>query len=350
MVGRRAAAGLASAWRSPYARAAVGAASRLRPRLAPEGAILILLIMVVGTFSIEAISPFDPLVGQPRERLQGPEWAWDFWNVHILGTDQQGRDVFVRLLVGARFSLLVAALTVGIAGFVGLALGMVAGYYRGAVEAVLMRLTDAVLALPIILLALVLGVVYRPSITLVIIALSANLWAGYARMIRGETLSVMNRDFIRLARVAGAGPVRIIVHHIFPHVKNTFIVLLTLQFGVAISGRVVAQLPRRGHTAAGPILGVDGLARPPIHRDRLVGLGLPRPGDPPRRLELQYDGRLDTRQAGPQPPAVRNATSFTFAGTQSCLTGPHSLNTLAFAATDRQCFPMTGLVNDAHAF
>ena len=234
MVGRRAAAGLASAWRSPYARAAVGAASRLRPRLAPEGAILILLVMVVGTFSIEAISPFDPLVGQPRERLQGPEWAWDFWNVHILGTDQQGRDVFVRLLVGARFSLLVAALTVGIAGFVGLALGMVAGYYRGAVEAVLMRLTDAVLALPIILLALVLGVVYRRSITLVIIALSANLWAGYARMIRGETLSVMNRDFIRLARVAGAGPVRIIVHHIFPHVKNTFIVLLTLQFGVAI--------------------------------------------------------------------------------------------------------------------
>ena len=234
MAGRRAAAGLASAWRGPFARAAVGAASGLRPRLAPEGAILILLIMVVGTFSIEAISPFDPLVGQPRERLQGPEWAWDFWNVHILGTDQQGRDVFVRLLVGARFSLLVAVLTVGIAGFVGLALGMVAGYYRGSVEAVLMRLTDAVLALPIILLALVLGVVYRPSITLVIIALSANLWAGYARMIRGETLSVMNRDFIRLARVAGPDRCDIIVHHIFPHVKNTFIVLLTLQFGVAI--------------------------------------------------------------------------------------------------------------------
>ena len=218
----------------PIARAALAAVLRLRPRLAPEGAILILLVMVIGSFSIEAISPFDPNVGQPRERLQGPQWQWDFWNVHVLGTDQQGRDIFVRLLVGARFSLLVAVLTVGIAGFVGLALGMIAGYYRGAAEAVLMRLTDAVLALPIILLALVLGVVYRPSITLVIVALSANLWAAYARMIRGETLSVMNRDFIRLARVAGAGPVRIIVHHIFPHVKNTFIVLLTLQFGVAI--------------------------------------------------------------------------------------------------------------------
>ena len=234
MQGRLAAAGPVLTRSGPVARAALKAGMRLRPRLAPEGAVLILLVMVIGSFTIEAISPFDPNVGQPRERLQGPEWAWDFWNAHILGTDQQGRDIFVRLLVGARYSLLVAVLTVGIAGFVGLALGMIAGYYRGAAEAVLMRLTDAVLALPIILLALVLGVVYRPSITLVIVALSANLWAAYARMIRGETLSVMNRDFIRLARVAGAGPVRIIVHHIFPHVKNTFIVLLTLQFGVAI--------------------------------------------------------------------------------------------------------------------
>ena len=215
-------------------RAALAAVLRLRPRLAPEGAILILLVMVIGSFSIEAISPFDPNVGQPRERLQGPQWQWDFWNVHVLGTDQQGRDIFVRLLVGARFSLLVAVLTVGIAGFVGLALGMIAGYYRGAAEAVLMRLTDAVLALPIILLALVLGVVYRPSITLVIVALSANLWAAYARMIRGDVLAIKVLDFVTVAKISGVSTPVLIWRHIFPNVVNTLMVITSLLVGQVI--------------------------------------------------------------------------------------------------------------------
>lgn len=206
----------------------------LRPRPVPEGALLILLLMVVGSFTIEAISPFETLRGSPRDRLLSPEVQWDFWNGHLLGTDQQGRDVFLRILVGARFSLLIAGSVVGIAGVIGLALGMIAGYNRGFIEAFIMRLTDAVLALPVILAALVLATLYQPSVLLVIIALAINLWAGYARLIRGETLTVMGRDFIKLARIAGAGPVRIMFKHVLPHVVNTWVVLLTLQLGTAI--------------------------------------------------------------------------------------------------------------------
>lgn len=205
---------------------------RLRP--IPEGASLILLLILLGSFSVEWISPFDPLVGEPRDRLTGPEWRWDFWNGHIFGTDQLGRDIFVRLMLGARASLQVAAITVGLAGLIGLSIGMASGYFKGAVDATLMRLTDVALGLPIILVALVLATIFRPSLTLVIVALAANLWASYARIVRGETLAVMNRDFIKLARIAGAGPLRIITTHVFPHVLNTFIILLTLQIGVAV--------------------------------------------------------------------------------------------------------------------
>ena len=163
-----------------------------------------------------------------------PEWGWPPWDYHILGTDQQGRDVFLRLIVGAKFSLQVAFYTVGAAGLIGVVVGISAGYFRGWIELIMMRLADAVMGLPIILAALVLAAIYRPSLKLVIIALLINLWAGYARVLRGETLSIMTRDFIKLARVAGAGPIRIMLTHVFPHVVNTFVILLTLQLGVTI--------------------------------------------------------------------------------------------------------------------
>jgi peptide/nickel transport system permease protein len=206
----------------------------LRPRLVPEGLVLFLLVLLTASFAIERVSPFDPNVGNPRDRLQAPVLQPDFWNAHVLGTDQQGRDVFVRVLIGARYSFLVATLAIAIGGLVGLLLGMVAGYYGGWVDAVIMRSVDIVLAIPIIFLALILASAFRPSVGLVSAALALNLWAGYARMIRGETLSLMHRDFIKLARIAGAGAPRILLTHILPHVASTWIVLLSLQVGVAI--------------------------------------------------------------------------------------------------------------------
>lgn len=206
----------------------------LKPRVVPEGILLVLLLLIISSFVITLVSPFDPLRGNPRDRLMAPEYGWQFWNLHVLGTDEQGRDVFVRVLVGARYSFAVAMIALGIGGTVGLVVGMVAGYMGGKIDTMLMRLTDIVLAMPLIFAALLLASMFGPSLMLLSLALAANLWAFYARMIRGETLSLANRDFVKLAKIAGAGTPRIITRHIFPHVTSTWTVLLSLQVGSAI--------------------------------------------------------------------------------------------------------------------
>ncbi len=208
---------------------------RLRPRVIPEGLILVLILMLVSSFAIEWVTPFDPEAGELGDRFVSPRFeSAQFWDGHLFGTDQQGRDIFARFLIGARYSLTVAGIALGIAGLVGLTIGMFSGFFGGAVDAFLMRLADSVLALPVILLALLLAGVFGPGMMVISISLATYIWAVYARMIRGETLSIMTRDFVKQARVAGAGPVRIIVTHVFPHVTSTFVVLLSLQVGSAI--------------------------------------------------------------------------------------------------------------------
>ena len=206
----------------------------IRPRVIPEGLLLILLLMIISSFVITMVSPFDPLRGNPRDRLLPPDIAWQFWDVHVLGTDEQGRDVFVRVLVGARYSFTVALIALGVGGTVGLLVGMISGYMGGKIDSLLMRITDMVLAVPVIFLALLLASMFGPSLMLLSLALASHLWAFYARMIRGETLSLAHRDFVKLAKIAGAGSPRIITRHIFPHVTSTWTVLLSLQVGSAI--------------------------------------------------------------------------------------------------------------------
>jgi peptide/nickel transport system permease protein len=207
---------------------------RLSLRLIPEGLIAFLLLLLLASILVPAVSPFDPLVGDPRVRLQPPALQWEFWRAHVLGTDQQGRDVFVRLTLGARYSFLVAAIAVGLGGSVGLSMGILAGYFGEAIDSLVMRVVDVVLSFPTIFLALLLASVFGPSILLVSLALAFHLWAAYARLIRAQTLSLVDRDFVRSARVAGATPWQIIVIHILPHVMGTFVVLVTLQVSVAI--------------------------------------------------------------------------------------------------------------------
>jgi peptide/nickel transport system permease protein len=120
------------------------------------------------------------------------------------------------------------------AGAVGAAVGLVAGYYRGRVDVVLMRITDATLSFPIILLALILAVTVGPSFTNVIIAIAVILWARYARVIRAEVLTLMEQDFVAQARIVGCGALRLITRHLFPNTLNTLVVLLTLQIGYVI--------------------------------------------------------------------------------------------------------------------
>ena len=153
---------------------------------------------------------------------------------HLLGTDKVGRDILSRIIYGSRISIIVAAVAIFIGGLIGTAAGLAAGYIGKWVDALVMRLVDISLAIPIILLALVLVSALGASFATVITVLVLLLWSHYARMARGVTLSIRSQDYIARAKVAGASDTRIIIHHVFPNVINSLVVLATLQVGFVI--------------------------------------------------------------------------------------------------------------------
>ena len=194
---------------------------------------IITLFIVMAIFG-PVIAPHDPLETHLRDRLQPPAWQSGGQFTNLLGTDQLGRDILSRIIVGARASFIVAIVAMAFGSVMGSFIGMVSGYYGGRVETFIMRAADATIAFPLILLALLLSTVLGPGITSVVLAASLVLWARFARLIRSEVLSVKERDYIRLARIAGASNLRIMVVHILPNVINSVVVLLTLQLGFVI--------------------------------------------------------------------------------------------------------------------
>jgi peptide/nickel transport system permease protein len=211
-----------------------------RPRSRPRGRRLpVVSIGIIGVFVLMALlapllSPADPYEQTLRLRFRPPVWEESGSWAHPLGTDRLGRDMLSRIVWGSRISLAVGALAVLLASTVGAAVGLVAGYYGGRVDATLMRITDATLSFPTILLALILAVTVGPSFGNVVLAIAVILWARYARVIRGQVLTLMALDFITQARLAGASAWRIITRHLLPNTLNTLVVLVTLQVGYVI--------------------------------------------------------------------------------------------------------------------
>ncbi|MBI3952899.1 MAG: ABC transporter permease [Chloroflexi bacterium] len=194
----------------------------------------ILGIVVFCAIFAPLLTPYDTSTPDTGALRQPPFWLQGGTMSHPLGADQLGRDILTRVVFGARISLLVSVIAVFVAGTAGSTIGMVAGYFGGRIDTLLMRLVDGMLALPYMLLALVIVAVLGASLGNVIFVIALVLWASYARIIRGEVLSLKEREYIALARVAGASPWRIIATHIFPNVVNTIIVLATLQMGTVI--------------------------------------------------------------------------------------------------------------------
>jgi peptide/nickel transport system permease protein len=216
----------------PGIEAAPAEARRAR-RLPVVPLSIIAVFVLVGLFGPFLGLP-DPYEQSLRNRFRPPVWdergSWQ----HPLGTDRLGRDMLARIVWGSRVSLAAGVLTVLLASAFGAAVGLVAGYYGGRVDAILMRATDATLSFPVILLALILAVTAGPSFVNVVVAIAVILWARYARVIRGQVLTLMQLDFVAQARIAGAGAGRIITRHLLPNTLNTLVVLVTLQVGYVI--------------------------------------------------------------------------------------------------------------------
>lgn len=195
---------------------------------------LIIVALVVAAVAAPLIAPHSPTEQSLPDKLLPPAWQDGGSAKYLLGTDALGRDMLSRLLYGARVSLTVAAAALLAGGGIGLAIGILSGYAGGRVDGVLMRVVDATLTFPTILIALLLAVSLGQGLRTMVIAIAVILWARFARVVRGEVLTVKARDFVALAQVRGCSPARIMAVHILPNVMNTFMVLLTLHIGFVI--------------------------------------------------------------------------------------------------------------------
>ncbi len=195
--------------------------------LAAASAGLLLLIVLAAIFA-QQIAPYSPTFQDLAARLLPPFRA-SSTGMHLLGTDALGRDILSRLIFGSRISLVVGLTSVLVAGALGVALGLVAGYAQGAWDNVIMRVGDVQLAIPFLVLALATVAAVGPSLFNLIVILGVTGWVQYARIVRAETLSITRREFVEAARVIGAPPSRILLRHLLPNVTSSIIVVGTLQ-------------------------------------------------------------------------------------------------------------------------
>jgi peptide/nickel transport system permease protein len=217
---------------------AVGVASRTDVVRGLEGfplvPVAILAVIALVAIFANVLAPYDPEIGTLTARFRPPAWQAGGSSEHLLGTDHVGRDVLSRLIFGARVSMVVGFTAVVVAGVIGTWLGILSGYMGGWVDQVIMRITDTWLALPALTFAIFLAAIVGPSEMNIVIILGAVYWTRYARVIRGEVLSLKEREFVRLAIVAGCSTHSIMRRHILPNVLNSAIVLGTLMLGVVI--------------------------------------------------------------------------------------------------------------------
>lgn len=202
-----------------------------RGNLALTIGVVLTALMIFVAIAAPLLAPYDPSVQDTGNRLNGPSAQ------HPLGLDNLGRDVLSRLVYGSRVSLRVGLSVVFISSLIGISLGAIAGYVGGAIDSVIMRLSDMLLAFPGILLAIALVAVLGPNLNNVIFALSVIGWVGYARLVRGQVLKVKEMEFVTAVEALGAKTPRVIILHVLPNVINPVIVMATL----GLAGAILAE-------------------------------------------------------------------------------------------------------------
>ncbi len=204
-----------------------------RRRTALFGLGVVVIVLFAAVFA-PWLSPFDPLEQDINQRLKEPGWRNATGQVHPLGTDHLGRDILARVIFGSRIALVVGLSAVLISGVLGMMIGLVAGYFGGTVDDFFMRLADIQLAFPFILLAIAVIGVLGPSLRNIIIVIGVSSWVVYARVVRGEVLSIRERDFVQAAIALGSRDGRILVRHVLPNAFTPWLVVATLDMARVI--------------------------------------------------------------------------------------------------------------------
>jgi len=198
-----------------------------RNKLAVLGAITVGLLALIAIFA-PFIAPYDPAEINIKDALLAPSFE------HILGTDQLGRDVFSRMVYGARISLVIGFVAVGISVLIGLIIGSIAGYYGGRIDSVLMRFVDIMLCFPSLFLILAIVAILEPNIIIIMVVIGITSWMGTARLIRAEILTLKEREFIQATKVLGASDFRIILRHLMPNGIGPVLVNAVLGMAAAV--------------------------------------------------------------------------------------------------------------------
>lgn len=201
--------------------------------LGVAGSIMVGLVLLVALFA-PLLAPHDPTQHHRQQRFLPPIWQADSDPQFILGTDQLGRDVLSRVIYGSRISVIVGLSAAVIGGMIGMIAGLIAGFYGGHVDAFISRLLDTFLAVPFIILVLAVIGILGPGLLTIILVLGITGWASYARVSRGQALSVRERDFVSAARAIGVPRWKIALRHVLPNMLAPIIVLATLDVATTI--------------------------------------------------------------------------------------------------------------------
>jgi len=194
--------------------------------------LIVIAVVIICAAIPNVFAPYDPLKLDLAARLEAP--LSDSGNLHLLGTDTLGRDLLSRIIYGARVSAVVGTAAVILAGFIGVLLGLLAGFYGGLADATISRLSDIVLAIPYLVLAIGVVAVVGGGLTTVVAVLALTTWVTYSRIVRSEVLTVRHSEFIEAARAAGATPARVMLRHILPNISSSIIVIASQQLAAMI--------------------------------------------------------------------------------------------------------------------
>jgi peptide/nickel transport system permease protein len=205
-----------------------------RTRALAVGGAVFVALLIVTALAAPLIAPADPIRQSLRGRLAAPTLSGADGKAHLLGTDHLGRDVFSRVIYGARVSLLVGFAAVVVGGLVGATLGLLAGFRGGWTDSMIMTLADAQLAFPFILLAIGIIAVLGPSFPTLIVVIGLSGWVTYARVLRSQVLVLRSREFVDAIHALGGSVARVIARHVLPNVLSTLVVIATLELARAI--------------------------------------------------------------------------------------------------------------------